>query len=225
MKTTELRFKARDYRGDVTPPVSTLEDESRWKHNGTFGAGAAEPSWTKLPTGLWVLNYDGGDDVDLGDLDIGGLAALIFIVWIRTTQSGGVNATAFMGGGQNTARQIGFAMNNGAGDRLQVTMEREDNVASTTVSSTRVINDGIWHLCGCRTQNSVLSSLVDEDAPNDIASFIATISLMDDTRLGEFPYLARNCTADINGARVLTREFADNEFYSIFQAERSLYGR
>jgi len=61
MKSTGLVLKARSYIGSATPPAS-LEDESRFGNDGTFAAGVAAPSWIQLPSGLWVLSFDGSDD-------------------------------------------------------------------------------------------------------------------------------------------------------------------
>ena len=55
---------------DVEPGVVTLIDQSRYRNNGTF---VNAPTWTKLPSGLWVLNFDSaalqyincGNDVSL----------------------------------------------------------------------------------------------------------------------------------------------------------------
>jgi hypothetical protein len=38
-----------------------LRDRSRWGNDGTFGAGAAAPSWVQLPSGAWALSFDGDD--------------------------------------------------------------------------------------------------------------------------------------------------------------------
>jgi hypothetical protein len=46
----------RRYNTSVTPPL-VLEDTSRYKNNGTFGAGATAPTWVRLSTGVWVLNF------------------------------------------------------------------------------------------------------------------------------------------------------------------------
>ena len=37
-------------------------DISGFGNDGIFGAGAAAPSWVRLPSGLWYLDFDGTDD-------------------------------------------------------------------------------------------------------------------------------------------------------------------
>lgn len=66
MRSTGLMFKSRDYIGPVEPPATVLEDESRWGNNGTFLA-ADNPDWVQLPSGLWVMDFDGSDHVDITD--------------------------------------------------------------------------------------------------------------------------------------------------------------
>ncbi len=39
-------------------------DLSKYHNNGVFGAGAAAPTWTQLPSGIWVTTYIGtGQDI------------------------------------------------------------------------------------------------------------------------------------------------------------------
>ncbi len=55
MRVTDCVLKPRVYRTNVSPPVGTLEDTSRMGNNGTMTA----TTWTRLPGGLWVLNFNG----------------------------------------------------------------------------------------------------------------------------------------------------------------------
>ena len=48
--------------GQDDPQSSTIRDRSGNGNNGTFGAGAAAPTWKRLPSGLWVLDFDGLND-------------------------------------------------------------------------------------------------------------------------------------------------------------------
>jgi len=55
----------------VSPPLS-LPDTSRFGNNGVFahgGGGASDPVWTRLPSGIWVLDLDGSEEqyVDCGN--------------------------------------------------------------------------------------------------------------------------------------------------------------
>ena len=64
LKSTGLVFAEKPSIG-IEPPATVLEDRSRYGTDGTF-LGAGEPDWVQLPSGLWVLSFDGNDDeVDL----------------------------------------------------------------------------------------------------------------------------------------------------------------
>lgn len=66
MKSTGLVLKSRNYTGSVEPPATVLEDESRWGNDGAVGDG--HPDWVRLPSGLWVMSFDGVNDrVDFGN--------------------------------------------------------------------------------------------------------------------------------------------------------------
>lgn len=72
-KATGIVLDVAGQRGGPMPGVATLYDRSRWKNHGTFGAGAAQPTWVQTRTGLWVLSFDGGDTIEIphsGSLDI-----------------------------------------------------------------------------------------------------------------------------------------------------------
>ena len=51
-------FSPRAPLGAVAP-ADALPDMSRYGNDGVFGGGAAAPTWTQLPSGLWVLEFDG----------------------------------------------------------------------------------------------------------------------------------------------------------------------
>lgn len=62
MKSTGYVFKSRDYTGSAEPPATVLEDESRFGNDGTF-EGDGQPNWVRNKYGLWVLDFDGDNDI------------------------------------------------------------------------------------------------------------------------------------------------------------------
>ena len=58
-KTTGIALDVASTVGSVAPGVVTLLDKSRFKNNGTFafGGGGSIPTYTKLSSGLWHLNF------------------------------------------------------------------------------------------------------------------------------------------------------------------------
>ncbi len=57
MKSTGLVYSMRSYTGEVSPPATVLEDESRYGSDGDFKA-SGHPAWVRLPSGLWALDFD-----------------------------------------------------------------------------------------------------------------------------------------------------------------------
>ena len=85
-KTTGIVLDVAGQRGGAMPGVTTLYDRSRWANNGAFGAGAAAPTWAQLPTSVWVLDFDGGDYIDLGTgVSLDCVPAATFLAWINPT--------------------------------------------------------------------------------------------------------------------------------------------
>ncbi len=89
MKAKGCVFEGKRFRSPdgVAPPLS-LPDMSRFGNDGVFGAGAAAPTWVRLPSGLWVLYFDGGDYISLGvdtfdTLYPGTTYSGTFEVWMR----------------------------------------------------------------------------------------------------------------------------------------------
>ena len=89
-KTEGLVFEGYSPRTPLgaAAPAASLPDMSRYGNNGVFGAGAAAPTWTQLPSGLWVLYFDGGDYISLGvdtfdTLYPGTTYSGTFEVWMR----------------------------------------------------------------------------------------------------------------------------------------------
>ncbi len=75
-------FSARQHIGGVQP-ADALEDTTRFGNDGTF-KGAGEPDWVQLPSGLWVLQFDGANDfVDLpNNTTLGTLGDSTVATWV-----------------------------------------------------------------------------------------------------------------------------------------------
>ena len=82
MKSTGLVFSSRRYLGNTPPPTTTLEDTSRYGNNGTISGD----TWTKLPSGLWVLSFDGSNDyVQFSSANINFKNTYWISVWAKST--------------------------------------------------------------------------------------------------------------------------------------------
>jgi len=62
VKSTGLVFDSAHQPGLAEPSATQLYDYSRYKNHGTFKADG-EPDWVRLPSGLWVMDFDGEDDL------------------------------------------------------------------------------------------------------------------------------------------------------------------
>lgn len=81
MKAKGILFEARQYRGTVTPPA-TLEDTSRWGNDGVF---TNAPTWTKLPSRLWYLDFVAATSQLVTIGDIGEAKSIAFWVNLDST--------------------------------------------------------------------------------------------------------------------------------------------
>lgn len=62
----------------VEPTATVYADTSRYGNNGSMTSG--QPDWIRLPSGLWVLSFNGTDAVvDVGDIIV---KASTFAAWI-----------------------------------------------------------------------------------------------------------------------------------------------
>jgi len=107
MKTRGLVLDSKRFRGGAVSPPLSLPDVSRFKNNGTFAhgaGGATDPTWTRLPSGLWVVSLDGLEEhyVDCGsDASLIPAPAYTLEVWVKglSFPAGGVRGTIFTKGG------------------------------------------------------------------------------------------------------------------------------
>lgn len=134
----------RKYTGDTIPP-NVIEDISRYNTELAFGAGAAAPNWTWLPSGIWVLEYDGGDYASLNiarwrDWDVEGSIA----GWIQTIYTAGsqtIFATSDTGGDVNFL-QLRVVQTTGFLEIVQ-----RDGGALNQITGDVACNDGVFHHC------------------------------------------------------------------------------
>ncbi len=124
---------------DVEPDALTLYDMSRYKNNGTM-VGAGNPDWVRLPSGLWVLDFNGTTSrIDCGtDPSLYLAWSFTIEVWFKTnTITGGFDAIVARGLAINFQRYLLSLANN--------TLAYIDGVAVRLVSGTVITTTDWFH--------------------------------------------------------------------------------
>lgn len=123
---------------DVEPGAATLYDLSRYRNNGTIN----NATWAQLPSGLWVLNFDGtGDYVTIPDhasLDL--TDAITMEAWLYMVGAGGGFGHIFAKGNPQSPT---FRFND-VNNLLQVLLENGAGIQAVT-SGNNVITPLTWH--------------------------------------------------------------------------------
>ncbi len=104
---------------DVEPDALTLYDLSRYRNNGTM-VGAGQPNAVRLPSGLWVWDFDGIDDfISIPYSDSLNLTENLILetwVYIKADENGGLiqknYATGYMLWMENLASGFRLFVNN-----------------------------------------------------------------------------------------------------------------
>lgn len=135
--------------GSIAPAVG-LPDVSRWGNDGTFGAGAAAPTWVQEPSGAWVLSYDGADYVNFGvgnNDSFDTEQAMSISVWASRT--GGLAAErTIMSRYTTTANQRIWALIFTAANTLEFRVSRDGGAVNMTqIDSAPVIYTAlnVWY--------------------------------------------------------------------------------
>ncbi len=219
MLTKGLVFGARTYRGETTPPL-TLEDESRYGNDGVFGAGAAAPTWTRLPSGLWVLSYDGGDYVSLGTTSTLNFTAGAFtiLMWANVTNIDAVRTFFTRGAANVDGYHFHFDLNS----RIYCFTNQ---AAASTRKFSDVLTLGGWHLYSASRDGVAMvlgedgvdvtagGDAIDDPITNSRQAIIGGISTPTGNMLGQGGHL-----------RIYDYAMSAAQIYKIFNSERSLFG-
>jgi len=144
MKTANCILRPRRYKGAAVPP-NAVEDMSQYHDDMAFAGGAAAPNWAMLPSGLWVLEYDGGDYASLviANWHEEQVAGTI-MGWIQTIYTAGsqtIFATSDTGTDTNFI-QLRVVQTTGFLEIVQ-----RDGGALNQITGDVACNDGAWHHC------------------------------------------------------------------------------
>ena len=192
---------------------SKIYDRSPYGSVGTI-TGA---SWTRLPSGLWVLDFDGTDDyVNCGSDPSLDLANLTIIAWIKTTSTG-TTQTIF----SNTSAPTypGFIFSGGypAAGRLQFYTQ-----SSGWTANTETVNDGSWHQVVVTSDGTTIF-FIDGGSVYSVAQAVANTNSGNPKYMGQYGG-SNYWSGNIALLRVYNRALSALEIRNHFNRERHLFG-
>ena len=215
MKSTNIVLKGRRYRGLTTPPT-TWEDISRYRNNGTL-VGA---TWVRLPSGLWVLSFDGNDYISVADadnLDFTGNYTIILWATLSTVAS---NMGLFS---KLVDANHCYAMHYQTSTKNWFTIIRKGGInyqKAFPTNTQSVIN--VPHCIACRMSGTTVS-LFDNGVKYTLESYGGWAApTNEDLRIGVYAgYYYRGL---IQGYREINTDLSDEQIISVFSQERHLFG-
>ena len=169
---------------DVEPGATPWYDLSHYKNHGTI-TGA---TWVQLPSGLWVMDLDGSDFVNIPDSDSMDIGTSDFTVlwWQNITSTaatqGLIDKGAFAG-------EIGWnTLIEGGTGRLYLWMA-DDIVARHRVTSTPSVTAGIWQLMAVTVDRDVggvisFNAVVQGEQADDLAAAPDSLANAFDATIG-----------------------------------------
>lgn len=204
----------------------TVHDVSKYHNHGSFLA-AGEPAWFQLPSGKWVLVYDGVDDcLDCGadlSLDINGDLTLLAWVYFNNVVATGTVINKELAGNWNlpydmhleyTGTKYWFGFRHGGGGSIQY-------MASKLYGSTqqwlcmgviRNMTTGRVHIF----KNGHFSQINITIVPANLPAQRVLVGRKDD---GTYPFPGM-----IGDARIFNRCFTNDEVKFYYNSTREKYG-
>ncbi len=234
MLARDCVLNPRQYVGDTVPP-NVVEDMSRYNYEMAFAAGAAAPNWAVLPSGKWVLEYDGADYASLAfprwrDWDVAGTIE----GWIQTIYTAGwqtIFATSDTGGAVNFL-QLELTR----GDGFLAIVQR-DGGALNEVTGDVSCTDGIFHHCVVTGDmnvgawilyvDGIVQGLTVTSGANTGNWFSAIFDIRDNLSIGAMLNTGINyyLVGLAPPPRVYSYVMSPAQIWDRFNAERNWYGR
>lgn len=163
----------RGYHGTTAATHATNQDIRTWKPNNGTIAGAV---WTRLPSGLWVLDFDGTDDyVSCANAASLNLAPTCYMgAWIKLDVLGVVQEIIAKWENPNYSYVLRVLNTN----YLQFYSATNGADLTSLTASTTLLTTGVWYLVGYSNGalfvNDVQQTVVGSVTASFFASAIAT---------------------------------------------------
>ncbi len=209
---------------------STIWDRSDKANNGAI-TGA---TWTRLPSGLWVLSFDGNDFITVADADSLSFGngtvdtAFTILLWAKMTDATGFRMIGKM---SSTVREYLFQT---TGDNLQIACFDADNLNSiTTVASATVTSyEGKWvFFAGVYTGSGLNTGLslyvngaVVASTGSTTGTYVAMHNTAIDLTIGVANFATPSfATGSIALPRLVGSALTAAQLLNIYNQERSLF--
>ena len=202
-----------------SPNKTYIFDRSAYRNHGTI-TGAV---WTRLPSGLWVLTYDGNDYVNCGagaSLNI--LGAMSVITWFKLSAVGAMQGLVTKGySAAAPYRTYQFRVK----DTNVLNLATGDGSNQVDGGTTLQVNT--WYCGGFLKTDATHATIY----LNGVADSVSTVidapadKAADNLILGAI-YTGAAYGSYLNGLQILTRvtNFALTNIMSYYQRERHLFG-
>ena len=221
MKSTGYVLKPRDYIGSAEPPATVLEDESRFGNDGAF-LGDGEPDWIRLPSGLWVLRYDGSDDIiDCGTALSLSPAKITTMAWIKTSRASQDILHRYVGAGDQRAYDLFID-----GTKLYLAANPDGESGSETlIASDTAVNGNVWTYVTATSDGSNLNLYVNGVVDATPVAFANDIHPSTGTLyIGKANYTGVEYLGDMALPKIRNYAMLGDSIAAIFQAERHWFG-
>ncbi len=214
-KSTGLVLDVASQVGGPQPGTVTLLDKSRFKNNGTM----TNVTWTRLPSGLWVMNFNGATSkVDCGSNSSLKTQNLSISLWVRMNDFVGVQY--ILGNCQRNVIVNGFGLTfNGTSLQLGVC----DAAASDFLA--RVVPSGNRFYHFSVTVGTVLVIYVDGWASGVSAARTKTMVFPNNLFIGYAPAgTAYQLDGQIGLAKIYNYALTPAQIRNIYARERGYFG-
>ncbi len=211
-KSTGLVLNPRIYTGPTTPPAA-LEDQSRFKNNGTF----TNITQTRLPSGLWVMNFNGVSSVvDCGSSSSHAISVYTLQIWLLNTADN--NADCIFGrhiGGAYTERR--FAITYYGGDLAHIVANGAASTRELGPAIPAVLNR--WYSVAAVNDGTSLYLYVNgqlTSAPTAVSNFAVGASTLS---IGAAIPVDRYFTGQLALPKLYNRALSATEIYKLYASE------
>ena len=215
----DLVFAERPYVGEEEP--TTFEDMSRFGNDGTV-TGA---TWTRLPSGLWVLSFDDeDDDVNIGhDPSLNIRGPLTIMNWFKPDETNKQSVTILKG-----SYNDGFQLDCRTSITGAIVIKTAGGDLNVQYSS-QTTNVGTWnHYCG--TYDGVnlagMHYYTNGVLTDGTSTGTGTGNIKDNISvdLTMMNVSGRNYDGDLALPKIIQRALSAQEIADIFEKERSFFG-